>query len=72
MRQKRRIVAAIRFPHPAVAADVLEREEVSMSATTIQEGHWRELRARLGAFVGRRVGNPADAEDVVQDVFVRM
>jgi len=39
---------------------------------SIEEGRWRELRARLGGFVGRRVGNPADAEDVVQDVFVRM
>ena len=38
----------------------------------IEEIRWRELRARLGAFVGRRVGNPEDAEDVVQDVFVRM
>jgi RNA polymerase sigma-70 factor (ECF subfamily) len=38
----------------------------------IEEARWRELRARLGAFVGRRVGNPEDAEDVVQDVFVRM
>jgi RNA polymerase sigma-70 factor, ECF subfamily len=35
----------------------------------VEESRWRELRARLGAFVGRRVG---DAEDVVQDVFVRM
>jgi RNA polymerase sigma-70 factor (ECF subfamily) len=26
----------------------------------------------LHGFVGRRVGNPEDAEDVVQDVFVRM
>jgi RNA polymerase sigma-70 factor, ECF subfamily len=43
-----------------------------MSASTIEEGRWRELRARLGAFVGRRVGDPHDAEDVVQDVFVRM
>jgi RNA polymerase sigma-70 factor (ECF subfamily) len=42
-----------------------------MSAS-IEEGRWRELRVRLGAFVGRRVGNPADAEDIVQDVFVRM
>lgn len=42
-----------------------------MSAS-IEEGRWRELRARLGGFVGRRVGNPADAEDVVQDVFVQM
>jgi RNA polymerase sigma-70 factor (ECF subfamily) len=38
----------------------------------IEEARWRELRARLGAFVGRRVGNPEDAEDVVQDAFVRM
>ena len=43
-----------------------------MSATSIEEARWRELRARLGGFVGRRIGNPADAEDVVQDVFVRM
>jgi RNA polymerase sigma-70 factor (ECF subfamily) len=41
-------------------------------SVSIEEGRWRELRARLGRFVGRRVGNPADAEDVVQDVFVRM
>ncbi len=43
-----------------------------MSASSIEEGRWRELRARLGGFVGRRIGNPADAEDVVQDAFVRM
>ena len=41
-------------------------------STDVEESRWRELRARLGAFVGRRVGNPEDAEDVVQDVFVRM
>lgn len=38
----------------------------------VEEGRWRELRARLGTFVGRRVGNPQDAEDIVQDIFVRM
>lgn len=38
----------------------------------VEEARWRELRARLLGFVGRRIGNPADAEDVVQDVFVRM
>ena len=38
----------------------------------VEEGRWRELRKRLGAFVGRRLGTPEDAEDVVQDVFVRM
>lgn len=38
----------------------------------VKEARWRELRARLHGFVGRRVGNPEDAEDIVQDVFVRM
>jgi RNA polymerase sigma-70 factor, ECF subfamily len=38
----------------------------------VQEAHWRELRARLHVFIGRRVGNPEDAEDIVQDVFMRM
>ena len=38
----------------------------------VEEARWRELRARLHGFVGRRVGNPEDAEDIVQDVFVRM
>ena len=38
----------------------------------VEEARWRELRARVHGFVGRRVGNPEDAEDVVQDVFVRM
>jgi RNA polymerase sigma-70 factor (ECF subfamily) len=32
---------------------------------------WRDLHARLAAFVRRRVPSAADAEDVVQDVFVR-
>jgi RNA polymerase sigma-70 factor (ECF subfamily) len=45
---------------------------VSVTAGNVEEARWRDLRARLGAFVGRRVGNPEDAEDVVQDVFVRM
>lgn len=38
----------------------------------VEGARWRELRTRLHGFVGRRVGNPEDAEDVVQDVFVRM
>ncbi len=32
---------------------------------------WREHRARLLTFVGRRVGSQAEAEDIVQDVLVR-
>ncbi len=41
-------------------------------STRGEERRWRELRARLGGFVGRRVRNQADAEDIVQEVFVRM
>ncbi|HLL51373.1 MAG TPA: RNA polymerase sigma factor SigZ [Thermomicrobiales bacterium] len=38
----------------------------------VEEARWREPRARLHGFVGRRIGNPEDAEDIVQDVLVRM
>jgi len=31
-----------------------------------------ELQSRLGRFVRNRVSNPADAEDVLQDVFVKV
>jgi RNA polymerase sigma-70 factor (ECF subfamily) len=43
-----------------------------MTEAAVEETRWRELRARLHGFVARRVGNPEDAEDIVQDVFVRM
>lgn len=37
-----------------------------------EESRWRELRTRLAGFVGRRIRNPEDAEDVVQEIFLRM
>ena len=33
---------------------------------------WRELRDRLHAFIARRVDNPADVEDLLQEVFLRI
>lgn len=39
---------------------------------TRTESTWAELGDRLRAFVARRVGNEADAEDIVQDVFLRI
>jgi RNA polymerase sigma-70 factor, ECF subfamily len=33
---------------------------------------WRELRDRLRAFIAHRVDNPADVEDLLQEVFLRI
>ncbi len=33
---------------------------------------WRELRDRLRAFIARRVDNPADVNDLLQEVFLRI
>jgi len=33
---------------------------------------WRDFHRRLGAFIARRVANKADAEDILQDVFLRV
>ena len=56
----------------AGAADRQFRREDKPVTKDAEEARWRELRARLHGFVERRVGNPEDAEDIVQDVFVRM
>ena len=36
------------------------------------EAVWKEFQARLRVFVSRRVKTPADADDIVQEVFVRI
>lgn len=35
-------------------------------------GAWQHLQCKLRPFVARRLANPADVDDVVQDVFLRM
>lgn len=35
-------------------------------------GGWKDLEAKLRPFIARRVGNRADVDDVLQDVFLRM
>lgn len=42
--------------------------DVSLST----EGVWSELRANIRAFVGRRVRQPADVDDIVQRVFLQV
>jgi RNA polymerase sigma-70 factor (ECF subfamily) len=46
---------------PPQAADALRDEEL-----------WRTLNTRLAAFVARRIGNPHAAEDVAQEVLLRL
>jgi RNA polymerase sigma-70 factor (ECF subfamily) len=40
--------------------------------TAAVEGIWREMHAPLLRFIARRVADPRDAEDVLQDVMVRI
>lgn len=36
------------------------------------EDIWREFHERLRAFISRRVSRPADVEDILQEVFIRI
>ena len=38
----------------------------------ISEGVWNDFSRRLRSFVSKRVKEPADADDVVQEVFLRI
>jgi len=44
----------------------------TMEQAAKTEAVWREFHERLRAFVSRRVKRPADVEDILQDVFVRI
>jgi RNA polymerase sigma-70 factor (ECF subfamily) len=46
--------------------------EASTGADLRSDRAWRELEARVRPFVAKRVRAPADVDDVVQDVFVRI
>jgi RNA polymerase sigma-70 factor, ECF subfamily len=41
-------------------------------STPETEAIWHEFHERLRAFISRRVPRPADAEDILQEVFVRI
>ncbi len=45
--------------------------ETTHTSDTEPFAGWPETRERLGRFIAARIGNPADAEDVLQDVLVR-
>ena len=44
----------------------------TMDQAAKTEAVWREFHERLRAFVSRRVKQPADVEDILQEVFVRI
>ena len=46
-------------------------ELVAVIASSAQ-GAWRELEARLKPYVARRLASKADADDVVQEIFIRL
>lgn len=52
-------------------ADVLPARCEGVIAAA-ERGGWSELEQKLRPFVARRLANPADVDDVVQDVFLRM
>lgn len=57
---------------PAAARSVPAGPEAAVPGLADTEAVWREFRARLLAFVGRRVSDPHAAEDIVQEVLLRM
>jgi RNA polymerase sigma-70 factor (ECF subfamily) len=58
-------------PFPTGAVYIVERMRVETSPTTEYE-LWSDLHGRLRSFVGRRIGDPDAADDVAQEVLLRL
>jgi RNA polymerase sigma-70 factor (ECF subfamily) len=56
----------------AGAGDVRLPLGTEADAGALTEAAWKQFHVRLRAFVSRRIGDRADAEDIVQDVFMEM
>ena len=71
--QRHSVVAAanrtVAAPSTGAAALPVSTLKSAMQTT---EALWDEFHTRLHHFVARRVSDPADAEDIVQEVFVRL
>jgi RNA polymerase sigma-70 factor, ECF subfamily len=55
-----------------VAGNAPASATVKQPAAATVTADWEAIRRRLLAFVSRRIANPSDAEDVVQDVLMRL
>ena len=54
------------------ATDLAADEKVRMQHTEKTEGLWHQMHERLLSYIRRRVSSAHDAEDILQDVFVRI
>jgi RNA polymerase sigma-70 factor (ECF subfamily) len=54
------------------AGDVRLPLGAQADTAAVTEAAWKEFHVRLRAFVSRRIADRADAEDIVQDVFMEM
>jgi RNA polymerase sigma-70 factor (ECF subfamily) len=75
---KARAISAGTEPGPRVHPEGGRRDArawhrpLGREAHAAARGAWKELDAKLRPFVARRVRSPADVDDVVQDVFLRI
>jgi RNA polymerase sigma-70 factor, ECF subfamily len=61
----------LRFRRAGIGSDLWM--QMSRSANRrISEGVWNEFSGRLRSFVSKRVREPADAKDIVQEIFLRI
>lgn len=57
---------------PQTVGDVPDRELTDMERSARTEQIWHEMHERLLGFITRRVATVHDAEDILQDVFIRI
>ena len=58
----------LRFCRTGIGSDLWM--QVSLPANSrISEGVWNDFSGRLRSFVSKRVKEPADADDIVQEIF---
>lgn len=70
---RNRPVAASRDQHPPVAVNQAQRRDKIVGVVaTVSEPPWEELYGNLRTFIGRRVRNPSDVDDLVQRVLLQI
>lgn len=60
------------LPYHELMAKLDEREPIIATEMVSTPQLWVDFSDRLRAFIGKRIANEADAEDILQDVFLRI